>query len=76
MNLIEAQIKMFDDLISIRDNTSDYTNPTKLVKKLFDKGWNWELCVYMIENIDFDNLSEIEFENSWEGIYHRFDMKG
>lgn len=76
MNLIEAQIKMFDDLISIRDNTSDYTNPTKLVKKLFDKGWNYELCVYIIENIDFDDLSEIEFENSWEDIYHRFDMKG
>ena len=74
--LIETQIDMFDDLLSIRDNTSDYSNTKKLVEMLFDKGWNYELCVYMIENIDFDNLNEIEFENDWEDIYNRFDMKG
>ena len=74
--LIETQIDMFDDLLSIRDNTSDYSNAKKLVEMLFDKGWNYELCVYMIENIDFDNLNEIEFENDWEDIYNRFDMKG
>lgn len=66
--LIETQIDMFDDLRSIRDNTSDYSDPTKLVEILFDKGWNYELCVYMIENVDFENLSENEFENSWESI--------
>ena len=74
--LIETQIDMFDDLLSIRENTDDYSNTKKLVEMLFDKGWNYELCVYMIENIDFDNLSEIEFENDWEDIYNRFDMKG
>lgn len=74
--LIETQIDMFDDLLSIRENTGDYSNTKKLVEMLFDKGWNYELCVYMIENIDFDNLSEIEFENDWEDIYNRFDMKG
>lgn len=75
-DLIETQIDMFDDLLSIRDHTSDYSNTKKLVKMLFDKGWNYELCVYMIENIDFDNLNEIEFENDWEDIYNRFDVKG
>lgn len=75
-NLIETQIDMFDDLLSIRENVLDYSNTKKLVEMLFDKGWNYELCVYMIENIDFDNLSEIEFENDWEDIYNRFDMKG
>lgn len=74
--LIETQIDMFDDLLSIRENVLDYSNTKKLVEMLFDKGWNYELCVYMIENIDFDNLSEIEFENDWEDIYNRFDMKG
>ncbi len=74
--LIETQIDMFDDLLSIREDTGDYSNTKKLVEMLFDKGWNYELCVYMIENIDFDNLSEIEFENDWEDIYNRFDMKG
>lgn len=75
-DLIETQIDMFDDLLSIRENVLDYSNTKKLVEMLFDKGWNYELCVYMIENIDFDNLSEIEFENDWEDIYNRFDMKG
>lgn len=75
-DLIETQIDMFDDLLSIRENVLDYSNTKKLVEMLFDKGWNYELCVYMIENIDFDNLSEIEFENDWEYIYNRFDMKG
>lgn len=67
---------LFDNLMEIRDNVKDYSNIKKLIDKLFDYGWSYELSSYIIENIDFENLNETEFMDVFESAYNRFDIKG
>ena len=75
-DLIECSLDMFDNLMSIRDNYSDYSDIKTLSEALFDFGWSWELSTYIIENTDFENLSEYEFEEMFESAYNMFEIKG
>ena len=75
-DFLNVSYDLFDNLIEIRDNVKDYSNIKKLIDKLFDYGWSYELSSYIIENIDFENLNETEFMDVFEGAYNRFDIKG
>ncbi len=73
---LDCSYDMFNNLMQIRDNFSDYSDTLKLSNALFDYGWSWELSTYVVEHTDFDNLSEIEFENMFEGAYNMHEIRG
>lgn len=75
-DFLDNSYDLFDNLMEIRDNVSDYSDIKKLIDILFDYGWSYELSSYIIENIDFENLNETEFMDMFESAYNRFDIKG